>query len=66
MKHLKNVEFTGKELSNYCYEAGFLPLEMRDKHVFALETLSRAEDAPLHHDPFDQMLIAQAKGFAKK
>lgn len=59
--HPENVIFTGKELSQYCQDAGFLPVEMRDKHVFALETISRADDAPPHHDPFDRMLIAQAK-----
>ena len=59
--HPDNVEFTGKELSVFCNEAGFLPVEMRDKHVFALETLSRQEGAPPHNDPFDRMLIAQAK-----
>ena len=53
--HPDNVSFTGKEL------AGFLPVEMRDKHVFALEPLPRGENAPPHHDPFDRMLIAQAK-----
>ncbi len=59
--HPENVEFTGKELSQFCQEAGFLPVEMRDKHVFALETIEREEDAPPHRDPFDRMLIAQAK-----
>ena len=59
--HPENVTFTGKELSQYCQEAGFLPVEMRDRHVFALETITRADDAPPHHDPFDRMLIAQAK-----
>ena len=61
VNHPDNVTFTGKELSQYCQEAGFLPVEMRDKHVYALETLSRAEGAPPHRDPFDRMLIAQAK-----
>lgn len=57
----EEVEFTGRELSQFCQEAGFLPVEMREKHVFALETITRAEGAPPHHDPFDRMLIAQAK-----
>jgi len=64
IKHAKypnEVEFSGKELSQFCQEAGFLPVEMRDKHVFALETIKREENAPPHHDPFDRMLIAQAK-----
>ena len=56
-----NVAFSGKELSQYCQEAGFLPIEMRDRHVYALETITRADDAPAHHDPFDRILIAQAK-----
>ena len=60
-KYPEEVEFTGKALSQFCQEAGFLPVEMRDRHVFALETISRAEGAPSHHDPFDRMLIAQAK-----
>jgi PIN domain nuclease of toxin-antitoxin system len=59
--HPDNVAFTGKELAGFCKEAGFLPLEVRDRHVFALETLSRPADAPRHNDPFDRMLIAQAK-----
>ena len=59
--HPDNVEFTGKELAGYCKEAGFLPVEMCDRHVFALETIEREEGAPPHNDPFDRMLIAQAK-----
>ena len=59
--HPDNVEFTGKELSGFCQEAGFLPIEIKDRHVFALETLKRPDHAPRHNDPFDRMLIAQAK-----
>lgn len=59
--HPDNVSFTGKDLAGFCQDAGFLPVEMRDRHVFALETLTRAKGAPPHHDSFDRMLIAQAK-----
>ena len=59
--HPENVEFTGKEFAGFCQEAGFLPIEMRDRHVFALETIKREEGTPPHHDPFDRILIAQAK-----
>ena len=34
---------------------------MKDRHVFALETLKRPEDAPRHNDPFDRILVSQAK-----
>lgn len=59
--HPDNVQFSGEELAQFCHEAGFNLLEMREKHVFALETLTRKSEAPEHHDPFDRMLIAQAK-----
>lgn len=59
--HPDNVEFSGKELSQFCEEADFFPLVICDKHIFALETIKRKEDAPPHHDPFDRLLIAQAK-----
>ena len=40
--HPDEIEFSGKELSAFCREAGFLQLEIRDKHVYALETLVRS------------------------
>ena len=52
--HPDNVQFTGKDLSGFCQDAGFLPVEIRDRHVFALETITRADGAPPHHDPFDR------------
>ena len=59
--HPDEIQFSGKELSVFCREAGFLQLEIRDKHVYALETLNRPEDAQPHKDPFDRILLAQAK-----
>lgn len=57
----QDVEFTGLELAWYCHEAGFEPLNLEVAHISALEKLSRPADAPPHKDPFDRMLIAQAK-----
>jgi Uncharacterized protein conserved in bacteria len=59
--HPENVEFTGEDLDYFCREAGFLPVEVKNSHVIYLESLRRSEGAPPHHDPFDRMLIAQAK-----
>ena len=59
--HPDNVSFSGEEFAEFCMEAGFFPLEMRDSHVVSLETLSRTDGASAHHDPFDRILIAQAK-----
>ena len=59
--HPDKVRFTGKELAQFCEDAGYISVELHDSHVFALETLMRSNDAPQHNDPFDRMLIAQAK-----
>ena len=59
--HPEDLVFSGKELSDFCRDAGFLTLDMRERHVHALETIARAENAPRHNDPFDRMLVAQAK-----
>lgn len=36
-------------------------IDILNKHVSALETLKRPEDAPKHNDPFDRIMVAQAK-----
>lgn len=59
--HPDNITFAGDELAKYCAEAGFFNLPVYDKHVFAMETLKRPDDAPKHNDPFDRLLIGQAK-----
>ena len=59
--HPDNVKISGKEFSDYCQQAGFLSLVLRDKHVYSLETLHRDGDVPKHNDPFDRILLSQAK-----
>ena len=59
--HPDNISFSGRELSLFCKEAGFQSVEIRDAHVYALETITRSINAPSHNDPFDRMLVAQAK-----
>ena len=36
-------------------------LLLRKEHIAALKSLKRAENSGEHHDPFDRMLICQAK-----
>ena len=64
MKHMlypREIAFNSTELITYCEEAGFVELELTAEDVTFLETLSRPKDAPTHKDPFDRMLICQAK-----
>jgi len=64
LKHARrpqDIPFDEKDFSEACREAGFMPLNLSDKHILAVSTLSRAETAKEHNDPFDRLLIAQAK-----
>lgn len=61
MIHPEQIAISGREFSNYCQQAGYQMLSIKDEHVYALETLCRVADAPKHNDPFDRIMIAQAK-----
>ena len=39
----------------------FVPLCLSDKHILAVRTLSRSDEAKEHHDPFGRLLLGQAK-----
>lgn len=44
-----------------CEETGFERLDIRLPHIFTLKELTRQEITPRHNDPFDRLLLAQAK-----
>jgi len=48
-------------LEKGCEENGYLVLPVFNRHVSALETLKRPENAPSHKDLFDRIMVAQAK-----
>ncbi len=47
--------FDPREIQRQMLENGYEELPIQSQHVFALEAL-----APIHRDPFDRLLIAQA------
>lgn len=51
----------GKSFAGGCEDNGYMALPVMLKHVYAVSTLTRAEGAPRHKDPFDRMILAQAK-----
>lgn len=59
--HPKTFLYSGKQLEKGCEENGFVSLPIFNKHIAALETLTRSKNAPPHKDPFDRILLAQAK-----
>ena len=51
-----------KDILEYCVKAGYLVMDMKAKHVLEIRGLKVKQGAVLtNHDPFDRMLIAQAK-----
>lgn len=44
-----------------CKETGFILLPIKPEHIFIEKTLERPIDAPKHNDPFDRLLLSQAK-----
>ena len=52
------IEMTGSELWHRATEERFLPLGIEAAHIEALESLPRVHR---HGDPFDHLLLAQAK-----
>ncbi len=52
----KSIPLSGEEFLHYCELSGYEFLSIRDTHVIALEGLPA-----LHADPFDRILVAQAK-----
>lgn len=63
IKHLSHPDampVTAKELVEYCEQSGFQSILIREKHIFALEKLTRKEAVLPHKDPFDKILICQA------
>ena len=59
--HPDNMRIGGREFSELCRASGLYMLPLTDEHVYALDTLRRDMDAPKHKDPFDRMLLSQAK-----
>ena len=61
MAHPETFLYSGYHLAKGCDENGFTALPVLNRHTFALETLKRSENAPRHNDPFDRIMLAQAK-----
>ena len=58
---IKKMPISGIEFMHYCEQSGYHKLPIDDLHVVELAGLVRDEAAPFHNDPFDRILISQAK-----
>lgn len=59
--HSEDFPYTGSQLAEACQKADFLLLEGKLDHILTIDTLEYPKDAPRHKDPFDKLLLAQAK-----
>lgn len=55
------LTLSAQDFVNFCDEQGFVEYPLYQKHIFTVDTLSRPDNTPEHHDPFDRLLLSQAK-----
>ncbi len=56
-----NMPLSEEEFVDLCERTHFTRLPIQAEHIFWIKTLARPANAPKHNDPFDRMLLAQAK-----
>ncbi len=49
------ISLSGTQFLHYCEQSGYSRISIKDRHIIELEKLP-----PIHKDPFDRILIAQA------
>lgn len=59
--HPEAIELDAETMRDILEDAGFGELPVRTAHTIALGTLKKKEGTPVHRDPFDRLMIAQAK-----
>ncbi len=55
------LTLTPGQFIEYCEESGYYQLHMSAKHVLAASSLDISKVGREHRDPFDRLLLAQAK-----
>ena len=56
-----NLNLIPEDFVKYCEESGYYQLNMKSKHVLTAATLDISKVDKEHRDPFDRLLLAQAK-----
>ena len=56
-----NLEFTTEEFVECCDDAGYIQLPLQSKHLIAENMLKWGGKGEEHKDPYDRLLLAQAK-----
>ena len=56
-----NLTLTPEQFVEYCAESGFYQLHLSTIHVLAASSIDISKVDKEHRDPFDRLLLAQAK-----
>ena len=56
-----NLTLTPEEFIDYCEASGYVALSTKPKHIVAASSLGTSEVDKHHGDPFDRLLLSQAK-----
>ena len=59
--HPEEIGISENELAALCDRVGIIRLPLIHEHALTVNSLVKDENGPRHKDPFDKMLIAQAK-----
>lgn len=59
--HPDKLLVDANQVLDWCQQAGFGCLQIAERHVLALSTLRYEEGRPPHNDPFDHIMLCQAK-----
>ena len=59
--HPDKMICSGSDVLDLCEKADFILLPLTPDHIKSLHTLRRSKKAAPHNDPFDKILICQAK-----
>lgn len=55
------IRISGSQMSDLCRKMGYQMIPIEDRHVKVLETLTYHNPYQTHNDPFDRIMVAQAK-----
>ncbi|MBR3146790.1 MAG: type II toxin-antitoxin system VapC family toxin [Eubacterium sp.] len=61
MLHPDQFVLDPAEFCNLCRASGYYEMPLEESHIITLESLKQKKKVKQHNDPFDRMLIAQAK-----
>lgn len=59
--HPEKMPISAQQFVELCESIGFILLPITVEQIYLLSTLKRSENAPSHNDPFDRLMIVQAK-----